>query len=404
MRFRRSLIAAMVSVTVLAGTGAAAAGAAVSNEQIAITTPPAGTGAWLHDHSLGRAMPDPATAPAATVSRFFASLSAAEQQRLVREYPLVVGNFDGAPVALRYQANQQAMRQELARQSARLADPSTSAADRATANARIGTLEHLLSPGQQVLAFDPRGRGLVAEVFGDLTTAQRVSVLVPGSDVDLEHFYSTAEPLKDPTGMAQSLRAEEASVSPGTSTAVIAWSGYVTPVGLGADAATARLAEAAAPRLESLMAGLAVTTDPVAAPTVLCHSYGSVVCGVAGPEIHSADGVTDMVVLGSPGMDIPDAAALGQNVRLWATARNPGDWISNVPFVDVDGLGHGADPTSSDFGSRVIASTGSYGHTGYFTPGTASLRNFADVALGRYGDVVCAGDTTGGDGCLTGLQ
>ncbi len=75
-----------------------------------------------------------------------------------------------------------------------------------------------------------------------------------------------------------------------------------------------------------------------------------------------------------------------------------------MPFVDVDGLGHGADPTSSDFGSRVIASTGSYGHTGYFTPGTASLRNFADVALGRYGDVVCAGDTTGGDGCLTGLQ
>ena len=400
MRFRRTLIAAMVSFTVLAGTGAAAAGAAVSDEQIAITTPPAGTSAWLHDHSLGHSMPDPATASAATVARFFGSLTAAEQQRLVRDYPLVVGNFDGAPVALRYQANQQAMRQELARQSARVADPSTSAADRAAAGTRVATLEQLLSPGHQVLAFDPRGRGLVAEVFGDLSTAQRVSVLVPGSDVDLEHFYNSAAPLKAPAGMAQSLRTEEASVSPGTSTAVIAWSGYVTPVGLGADAATARLAEAAAPRLESLMAGLAVTTEPVAAPTVICHSYGSVVCGVAGPELHSADGVTDMVVLGSPGMDIPDAAALGQNVRLWATARNSGDWISAVPFVEVDGLGHGADPTSSDFGSRVIASTGSYGHTGYFTPGTASLRNFADIGLGRYPDVTCR---TTGDSCLSGL-
>ena len=403
MRFRRTLIAAMVSFTVLAGTGAAAAGAAVSDEQIAITTPPAGTSAWLHDHSLGHSMPNPATASAATVARFFGSLTAAEQQRLVRDYPLVVGNFDGAPVALRYQANQQAMRQELARQSARVADPSTSAADRTTAEARVGTLESLLQPGHQILAFDPRGRGLVAEVFGDLSTAQRVSVLVPGSDVDLEHFYNTADPLKDPVGMAESLRSEEASVSPGTSTAVIAWSGYVTPVGLGADAATARLADAAAPRLESLMAGLAVTTDPQAAPTVLCHSYGSVVCGVAGPELHSAVGVTDMVVLGSPGMDLPNAGALGTQVRLWATARNPGDWISDVPFLEVGGLGHGADPTSSDFGSRVIASTGSYGHTGYFTPGTASLRNFADIALGRYGDVVCAGPTTGTDGCLTGL-
>jgi len=403
MRFRRSLIAAMVSITVLAGTGAAAAGAAVSDEQIAITTPPAGTSSWLHDHSLGRTMPNPATAPASTVAAFFASLTPAQQQRLVREYPLVVGNFDGAPVALRYQANQQAMRQELARQSAKVADPSTSSADRATASARVGTLESLLQPGHQVLAFDPRGRGLVAEVFGDLSTAQRVSVLVPGSDVDLEHFYNTADPLKDPVGMAESLRSEEASVSPGTSTAVIAWSGYVTPVGLGADAATARLADAAAPRLESLMAGLAVTTDPQAAPTVLCHSYGSVVCGVAGPELHSAVGVTDMVVLGSPGMDLPNAGALGTQVRLWATARNPGDWISDVPFLEVGGLGHGADPTSSDFGSRVIASTGSYGHTGYFTPGTASLRNFADIALGRYGDVVCAGPTAGTEGCLTGL-
>ena len=402
MRFRRSLIAAMVSITVLAGTGAAAAGAAVSDEQIAITTPPAGTSAWLHDHSLGRTMPDPASATATDVARFFASLSSAQQQRLVREYPLVVGNFDGAPVALRYQANQQAMRQELARQQSRIADPATTSADRASATTRVAMLQRLLGPGHQVLSFDPRGRGLVAEVFGDLSTAQRVSVLVPGSDMDLEHFYNSGDPLKSTAGMAQSLRTEEAEVSPGTSTAVIAWSGYVTPVGLGADAATARLAEAGAPRLESLMAGLAVTTDPEAAPTLLCHSYGSVVCGIAGPEIHAAEGVTDMVVLGSPGMDVPDAAALGDGVRLWATARNPGDWIGDVPYLEVAGLGHGADPTSSDFGSRVIASTGSYGHTGYFAPGTASLRNFADVALGRYGDVVCAGDTTSGDGCLNG--
>ena len=400
MRFRRTLIAAMVSFTVLAGTGAAAAGAAVSDEQIAITTPPAGSKAWTQDHSLGRDLPNPTKATATEVAAFFASLTRAQQQRLVHAYPLVVGNFDGAPLALRYQANAIAMEQELATQKARAADTSLSAGDRATAAGRAGILNTLLTPGRQILAFDPRGRGLVAEVFGNLSTAQRVSVVVPGSDMDLAHFVRTDQPLKGAAGMAEALRAEEAKVSPDTSTAVIAWSGYVTPVGLGADAATARLAEAAAPRLESLLDGLKITSHPETAPSLYCHSYGSVVCGIAAPKIDAPQGVTDMVVFGSPGMDVPDAAALGTGVRLWATARNPGDWIGNVPYLEVAGLGHGADPTSTDFGSRVIASTGASGHNGYLSPGTVSLRNFADIALDRYADVVCSNNN---GGCISGL-
>ena len=402
MRFRRTLIAAMVSFTVLAGTGAAAAGAAVSDEQIAITTPPAGSKAWVQDQWLGRAMPDPAKASAAEVSEFFASLTHAEQQRLVRTYPLVVGNFDGAPVALRYQANTLAMEQELGKQKDRAGNPSLTAVERSVAAGRVVTLNKLLVAGRHFLVFDPRGRGLVAEVYGDLSTAKRVSVLVPGSDMDLAHFdrSDTGTPLKGAAGMGQALLAEEQRVSPGTGSAVIAWSGYVTPVGLGADAATARLAEAAAPRLESLLAGLALTSHPDSAPTLLCHSYGSVVCGIAGPKVHAAQGVSDMVVFGSPGMDQPDAAALGDGVRLWATARNPGDWIGNIPYLEVAGLGHGADPTSTDFGSHVIASTGAVGHTGYLDPGSASLRNFADIALGRYSDVIC-GNNNGA--CVSGL-
>ncbi|MFC1416363.1 alpha/beta hydrolase [Streptacidiphilus cavernicola] len=402
MRFRRTLIAAMVSFTVLAGTGAAAAGAAVSDEQIAITTPPAGSAAWSHDDSLGRAMPDPAHATADEVAAFFASLTPAQQQRLVRTYPLVVGNFDGAPVALRYQANALAMEQELAKQQDRAGNPALSGTERSIAAGQAATLTKLLIPGRQFLVFDPRGRGLVAEVYGDLGTAQRVSVLVPGSDMDLQHFdrSDTTDPLKGAAGMGQALRAEEQRVSPGTSTAVIAWSGYVTPVGLGADAATARLAQAAAPRLARLLDGLALTSHPTTAPALFCHSYGSVVCGLTAPHVHAPQGVTDMVVFGSPGMDVPDAAALGDRVRLWATARNPGDWIGNVPYLEVAGLGHGADPTDPAFGAHVIASTGAEGHNGYLTAGTASLRNFADIALDRYTDVVCSNNN---GGCVSGL-
>ncbi|WP_348534752.1 alpha/beta hydrolase [Kitasatospora sp. MAP12-44] len=217
-----------------------------------------------------------------------------------------------------------------------------------------------------------------------MASAQRVSVIVPGSDTDLGHFDRSVDPLRSPAGMARALRAEEQRQSPGTRTAVIAWTGYVTPVGLGPDAVTSRLANAAAPRLLRLLDGLKLTSSPVAPPALLCHSYGSVVCGTIAPELRGP--TTDMVVLGSPGMGVQSAAELGTGVHVWAT-RNPTDWIGDVPYLEVGGLGHGADPTSADFGAEEISSAGAAGHVGYFTDGTASLHNFAAIALGGYQSV-----------------
>lgn len=185
--------------------------------------------------------------------------------------------------------------------------------------------------------------------------------------------------------MARALQAEEQHQAPNVRTAVIAWTGYVTPVGLGPDAVTSRLADAGAPRLARLLDGLKQTSAPVAPPTLLCHSYGTVVCGTVAPELHGA--TTDMVVLGSPGMGVQNADELGTGVHLWAT-RNPSDWIGDVPYLQVGGLGHGADPTAADFGAEQISSAGAAGHVGYFDPGTTSLYNFAAIALGDYQDVV----------------
>lgn len=391
MRLKRTLIATAVAFTVLAGTGAAAAGAAISDEQVAITGPLPGTRVWHRDHSLGRTLPDPQSAAPAAVTAFFARLTEAQRQRLARKYPLVVGNLDGVPAGLRYEANRLALAQALADEQRRAADATLSPASRRDAEHTAAEYQRLLTPGRQILAFDPRGRGQVAEVFGDLSTAQRIAVLVPGSNVDLNHFESTGEPARLPAGMAQTLRAQMSSAAPGTRTAVVAWADYTTPVGLGADAATARLAQAAVPRLVRLLAGLRATTRPDAPPALFCHSYGSVVCGIAGPSIKpSPSGTpTDMVVFGSPGMDVSDAAQLGRGVRLWA-ARNSTDWIGDVPYLEVSGIGHGADPIGRTFGSRVLSAKGAVGHTGYLQPGTDSLRDFGAIGVGEYGDVVCA--------------
>ncbi len=110
---------------------------------------------------------------------------------------------------------------------------------------------------------------------------------------------------------------------------------------------------------------------------MFCHSYGSVVCGLAAHRL----AVTDLVVLGSPGMRADDVAGLRTNARVWA-AKDPTDWIDNVPNVRFAGLGHGTDPTDPAFGARRVPADEARGHAGYFAPGTDSLRTFVAIARG----------------------
>lgn len=378
-RRRRGLVALALAAVLALGTGGWAAGSA----QSAVTGPAPGAAAWRADRTLGTPLPDPATASPAQVARFFGGLDETARQRLVARHPLTVGTLDGAPVRLRYAANARALRAERARQRARATDPALSAEDHRQARDRAARCTELLAPGRQILFFDPRGRGQVAEVYGDLDAARRTAVVVPGSDIDLGSFDRVEDPYGTPTGMAVSLRARMTAEAPATPTAVIAWAGYTTPVGLGPDAATGRLAEAGAPRLARLLSGLAATGTP--APALLCHSYGSLVCGMA---THRTDrgALADLVVFGSPGMRTERAADLRLGGHVWA-ARDATDWIGRIPGVEVAGLGHGTDPTDPAFGAHRVAAQRAEGHTGYLVPGTDSLDAFADIVLGRYADV-----------------
>ncbi|MFB6821144.1 alpha/beta hydrolase [Streptomyces virginiae] len=363
-RFGRTLVTAALAVTLVGGT----AGWASGDSQAAVTGPPPGTDAWRADTVSGRSLPDPASTAPREVAAFFAGLDEAARHRLLRSHPLVVGNLEGAPLPLRYEANRIAVT--------------------ATGEARYASLA---APGRQILAFDPRGRGQVVEVFGDLEHAEHVSVIVPGSDNDAAGYDSRRKPATGPAGMARSLRAatgaDTASGSgsgpgsgPGTgsggSTAVVAWIGYTTPVGVGLDAADGRLARAGATRLARFTAGLDAVGAPD--PVLFCHSYGSVVCGLAARHTDAAD----IVAFGSPGMRADTAAALRTGARVWA-ARGPSDWIADVPNVEFAGIGHGVDPTSAAFGARRVPAADVEGHTGYFAPGTQSLAAFAAIAKGE---------------------
>jgi hypothetical protein len=110
--------------------------------------------------------------------------------------------------------------------------------------------------------------------------------------------------------------------------------------------------------------------------------------------------VVDIAVAASPGMRVAKAARLGTTARVWAM-RDATDWVQDVPYLELGGLGHGEDPVSAAFGARVLSARDARGHAGYFEPGTDSLRNLAEIGVGAYDSVECAHND---DRCRAGLS
>ncbi|MEU6309729.1 alpha/beta hydrolase [Streptomyces sp. NPDC047014] len=236
---------------------------------------------------------------------------------------------------------------------------------------RSGRADRLRAMGAggtaQFLAFDGRGKGRAVEVFGELESADRIAVLVPGSDTTLdtyERFRAGAVALQ------QRLRAQYPR------SAVVAWLGYDTPGTVSPAVVTVGRADDAAAELGPFLDRLSSIAGPGARLTLLCHSYGSVVCARTG----TGPAVGDMVLYGSPGTGAGSVRELSSTARVWA-GRGSGDWIADVPHVRLGGLGFGTDPVDPAFGALSFAA-GDVGHSDYLKPGTRSLDSLAAIVLG----------------------
>lgn len=350
---------------------------AVQNQHRVPSAREAALAAWDEGSLAGRPLPAADSRPA-EVRGFFRTLSGTQEKKLVRTHPLVVGNLNGVPLHLRYEANRVSLRQAIDVERERKTDERLTEAGQHDAGRRMNRFKSLLDDKRQILAFDPTGRGRAAEVFGDLAKADRVSVVVPGVDTELLTFERTQLKYTAPVGMAQAVYDRSRSEAPKIRTATIAWADYTAPRGVGMSAATGELAEEGALRLNALVRALPQGSTV----TLMCHSYGSVVCGVAGPK--SPARVTDVVVAGSPGMRLGNAAELGGQRQLWAM-RADGDWIADIPHLNFGGIGHGADPAEPGFGAQRLATRDATGHKAYFEPNTGSLANLAAIGTGSYG-------------------
>ncbi|WDG28735.1 alpha/beta hydrolase [Streptomyces sp. CA-278952] len=233
---------------------------------------------------------------------------------------------------------------------------------------RAASLREMAEPGRQFLGFDGRDGGRSTEVVGDLSTARRIAVLVPGAGVGLDAYWRLRRD-------ARALHRES-----GEGAAVVVWLGYRSPATVSPAALTTGRADEAAPALRALVDGLRVVL-PGARISLLCHSYGSVICARSAPGT-AADA---LVLYGSPGVGAPDAASLRTGARVWA-GRSDGDWIAQVPHTRVRvpflaTVGFGADPVADRFGAEVFDAGGG-GHSDYLLPGSRSLTNLARITAG----------------------
>jgi len=275
--------------------------------------------------------------------------------------------LSASSLAERYDINRAAM--------AKAADEAQFGGDPALAHA----LRNLAVPGRDFLSFDPNGDGRGIEVVGDLVHAKRIAVVVPGAGNTLSNFDS----VKGPGVGAEALYHQAQELGAGTSLAVIGWLGYDPPSVDSMHIAMLGHADSGAKALKTFLVQLrTINKAPV---SLLCHSYGSVVCGQAASHVK----VTDIAVFGSPGMGVGSVSDLNTTARVWA-GRGASDGIADVPHVQVDllgvSVGFGDDPVDPAFGARLFAA-GRGGHSDYLRTGDTALRNLALIAMGRSDEV-----------------
>lgn len=317
-----------------------------------------------------------------------------EVRRWALLWPEEIGNLDGAPPALRFEANRLRLRHALTasldadrrhdeEETRRRAAPAgrfagartafrgawssrdalasvwspvwmTQWQARMDARVRVRLLESLLhqardegrggparsdppaSPGRppgrrQVLQFDLAGRGRLAELRGTLDArTEHLVVVVPGTGTALRGFHM-------PVWFARDLVAAD----PSGRVAALAWMGCDLPRAFANESPLARFALVGAPRLRDAVEAL--DPPPGADVTVIGHSYGGALVGAAERVGLRVDKVVHLASAGAgPGVagveDYPSVDPLGRprRVRRWSLTA-PGDPMVWARRADLSG-------------------------------------------------------------------
>lgn len=358
------------------------------------------------------AIPPPDASPDG-VKRWWDSLSANQQRRLIDEHPHELGNLNGIPGEGRDAVNQAAMNDDLRRVEdiarQRGLDPQA-LRDSALHNRDVDVFTHPDAYGLcatditryqnavktneflerdersdaprglpvMLWAYDPlafSGKGRAAIAIGNPDKSRNTAVIVPGTNSSVRGGW-----MSDGTDDAMNLYEQSSKADPQHPTAVLAWMGYdapefgqprwqqaITDPAELEQVGTPWRARQAGALLAADVNGLATTHDgPTRAHvTVLGHSYGSTT--VADAFAHSGMRANNAVLTGCPGTDLARGAADfhldGGRLYVGAASTDAISWIGETGSGLPNGLnetlggpvgpvaGLGSDPAHAGFGA-----------------------------------------------------
>ena len=334
---------------------------------------------------------------------WWAGLTAAAQQQLLRDDPALLGRLDGLPAAVRDRANRAALADaragvlaDIDRLERRVAESwfgGTFTDDDAALGHARGKLEALdavvstlARPDRHLLLLDLSGEQAKAVVAnGDVDTAEHVAVFTPGMTTTVQGSLSGYDRQLE---MVRALSQDVLDKAGGGRVATVAWLGYEAPqwgdtwrpshTVLGSSAA-----ERGAEQLSAFYAGLDAARPEPAHLTALGHSYGSLTTGLA---LQAGTGVDDAVLFGSPGLGTDEVSDLHLPAGHAYLLEADGDvvvadagWFGTDPS-ELTGLSGLSTEESVVDGRRRSAS---HGHSEYLTADTTSQYALAAVVAGR---------------------
>ena len=377
----------------------------------------------------------PAGAGAAMQNAFWSSLRQSQKDALMTHMPGLVGNTEGVPYDSRNQANLRVL-------DVVLADdwPKTDEQRRSYESIKASMDANRDAPANEqrtLISFNPADRPLAAIALGDLDASQNTTFVAQGMDSSTENMQDGVR------GAENILREQRKYGAYGQDQAVIAWVGYDSPgketVGMTEHAETGGTALAAA--LDGYyLTQTGAGNNPQAG--LVAHSYGCTTGAFALTETEYP--INSVVFVGPAGIandTAPTADVLNVEPAangepgVYVTKADRDNWAGGggISSVIVDHVmpGHGqlrVDAWQDSWGAQVFASEestmggedlaatsghGLLGHyvppppgfteeeaaeyvmgqvwalqeteqgTGYFDPGTTSLRRIAMASAGR---------------------
>lgn len=341
------------------------------------------------------------------VNRWWDSLTPSEQDRFKDFSPDAIRGRDGIPSAVRNELNRAALPAEIARLGNGWLDRNGRVHVDRGKLADLTALQSTLAahPDARLLLLDTTtnpDKVLAAVGVGDIDNAERVGVTVGGLNTRVSASVDTmVREAEAQRGKAAELRGR-AGVANADAVASIAWLGYDAPASVP-EVIDDRLANTGARQLNNFYHGLAAATNVgdqhIAA---FGHSYGSLTTSLA---LQQGAPVDDVVLYGSPGLEISDALQLGVKPGHAYYMVGVNDHVADViPAFGAFGSGPqdvpGMTPLSVNTGTAPNSPLGdgqlherAYGHSEYARDGSnGQLRmsgyNLAAVLAGLPADLV----------------